>query len=81
VEFVRFPIFLGNKWASGMEIGSFEVVSKTFFSAALFPKWRDGMQGNGLNGMDMPKANLKTPVLPLFWFKPYRRFHWMGQKT
>lgn len=49
MEFARFPIFIGNKWASEMEIGNFEVVSNTFFSAALFQKWRDGMEGNGLS--------------------------------
>jgi len=30
MEFGRFPTFLGNERASGMEIGSFGVVSKTF---------------------------------------------------
>ncbi|MDT0293516.1 hypothetical protein ACFQ3R_13065 [Mesonia ostreae] len=30
MEFDRFPIFLGNQRTSGMEIGSFGVVSKTF---------------------------------------------------
>jgi hypothetical protein len=30
MEFDRFPIFLGNKRASEMGIGSFGVVSKTF---------------------------------------------------
>lgn len=30
MQFDRFPIFLGNERASGMENGSFEVVSKTF---------------------------------------------------
>ncbi|MCC4227728.1 MULTISPECIES: hypothetical protein [Flavobacteriaceae] len=29
MEFGRFPVFPGNGWASGMEIGSFGVVSKT----------------------------------------------------
>lgn len=29
IEFERFPNFIGNKWAGEMEIGIFEVVSKT----------------------------------------------------
>ncbi len=37
VEFERFPNFLGNKWASVMEIGIFEVVSKTL-SRSAFPE-------------------------------------------
>ena len=36
MEFEHFPNFLWNKWASGMEIGIFEVVSKTPYRSA-FP--------------------------------------------
>lgn len=39
MEFGRLPIFLGNERASGMETGSFEVVSKTFFNEALLLEW------------------------------------------
>ena len=34
------PVFIGNKCASGMEIGIFEVVFKTLVSEAHFLKWR-----------------------------------------
>jgi hypothetical protein len=38
MEFGRFPIFLGNGWASGMESGSFGVLSKTFLQGSSFPE-------------------------------------------
>ncbi|PKQ44186.1 hypothetical protein CSW08_13870 [Confluentibacter flavum] len=51
MEFERFPNFLGNKWASGMEIGIFEVVSK-ILSRSAFPEMElVGMQGNGLRAL------------------------------
>nr|AOE06145.1 hypothetical protein [uncultured bacterium]CBL88167.1 hypothetical protein S18_1087_0012 [uncultured Leeuwenhoekiella sp.] len=36
MEFGRFPVFLGNGRSSGMEIGSFGVVSKTFVMKRFF---------------------------------------------
>ncbi|OBX22151.1 hypothetical protein LX77_03195 [Gelidibacter algens] len=40
MEFGRFPNFLGNRRSSGIEIGSFEVVSKIFLNDAHSTKWR-----------------------------------------
>jgi len=37
MEFEHFPNFLGSEWASEMEIGIFEVVSKTPYRSA-FPE-------------------------------------------
>jgi len=36
MEFDRFPTFLGNRRASGMGIGSFEVVSKIFIVKRIY---------------------------------------------
>ena len=36
MEFDHFPNFLGIEWTSGMGIGIFEVVSKTFLMKRIF---------------------------------------------
>lgn len=48
--FHRFPDFLVNEWANGMEIGSFGIVSKTFVMKRISHNeaFSCGMQGNGL---------------------------------
>ncbi len=50
MEFVRFPSFFGNKRASGMEIGNFRVVSKTFVMKRFARNGTFSMEwsGNGL---------------------------------
>jgi hypothetical protein len=55
MEFERFPTFLGNERASGLEIGSFAVVSKTFVMKRIYRKeaFFCGRFGNGLNGYNV----------------------------
>jgi len=61
VEFGRFPTFFGNKRTSGMEIGSFGVVYKTFVMKRFSRnEVICGMQGNGLNGSC--KTTVKSPL-------------------
>ena len=51
------PRFLGNERISEMENGSFEVVSKTFSSEALFPEWSFSP-----NGREWAERAMKTDV-------------------
>lgn len=62
MEFEPFPNFIGNGWASGMEIETFEVVSKTPYRSA-FPKMEPvGMQGNGLRVLRVETASFCGPL-------------------
>ena len=58
MEFAHFPNFFGYGWASGMEIGIFEVVSKTFVMKRFS---RNGVfteySGNGLEWLGFRGLN------------------------
>ena len=58
MEFGHLPLFHGNGWASGMEIGIFEVVSKTFVMKRFS---RNGVfmeySGNGLEWLGFRGLN------------------------
>jgi len=61
MQFDRFPTFLGNERASGMENGSFEVVSKTIVGKRFSRNEAFcGMQGNVLNGLVNMSFHLKA---------------------
>ena len=68
MEFAHFPNFFGNGWASGMEIGIFEVVSKTFVMKALFPKWSflRNVVGMGCNGLVF-EGSIKNSSFVRYW--------------